>query len=223
MLLKKQLLESDMEQWTGSKLGKEYIKAVYCHSAYLTYMESTSWETPGWWVTSWNQDCREKYQQPQTYRWYYFNCRKQRGTKELPVEGERIGWKVGLKFNIQKTKTMTFGPITSWQIQGEKMEAVTDFILLGSKITADGDCSHEIKRHLLLGRQAMTNLDSILKSRYIILLTKFCMVKSMGFPVVVYGCESWTIQKAECQRIDAFKLWCWRRLLRAPCTARGSN
>ena len=121
--------------------------------------------------------------------------------------------KAGLKFNIQKMKIMASGLITSWQIDEETMETVRDFIFLGSKITADGDCSHEIKRPLLLGRKAMTNLDSILKSRMITLPTKFCLVKSMGFPVVMYGCESWTIKKAEHQRIDAFDLWCWRRLL----------
>ena len=113
----------------------------------------------------------------------------------------------GLKLNIQKTKIMASSLITSWQIDGETMETVRDFIFLGSKITADGDCSHEIKRHLLLGRKAMTNLDSILKSRDIILLTKVCLVKAMVFPVVIYGCESWTIKKAECRRIDAFELW----------------
>ena len=118
---------------------------------------------------------------------------------------------------------MASGPITSWQIDGETVETVTGFIYLGSKITADGDCSHEIKRHLLLGRKAMTNLDSILKSRDITLPTKVHLVKSMVFPVVVYGRESWTVKKAECRRIDAFELWCWRRLLRVPWTARGSN
>ena len=131
--------------------------------------------------------------------------------------------KVGLKLNIQKTKIMASGPITSWQIDGETMETVTGFILEGSKITADGDYSHEIKRHLLLGRKAMTNLNSILKSRVITLPTKVSLVKPMVFPVVMYGCESWTIKKAECQRIDAFELWCWRRLLRVPWTARRSN
>ena len=122
--------------------------------------------------------------------------------------------KVGLKFNIWKTKIMAYGPITSWQIDGETTETVTGFILGGSKITADGDCSHEIKRHLLLGRKAVTNLDSILKNRNITLLTKVCLVKAMVFLVVMYGCESWTLKKAECWRIDAFVLWCWRRLLR---------
>ena len=124
--------------------------------------------------------------------------------------------KVGLKLNIQKTKIMAFGPITSWEIDGETMETVTDFIFLGSKITVDGDCSHEIKRHLLLGRKAMTNLGSILKSRDVTLPTKFHLVKAMVFPVVMYERESWTIKKSECQRIDAFELWCWRRVLRVP-------
>ena len=118
---------------------------------------------------------------------------------------------------------MTSGPITSWRIDGEKMETVTDFIFLGSKIIADDDCSHEIKRRLLLGRKAMTNLGSVLKSRDITLLTKVCLVKAMVFPVIVYGCESWTVKKAEHQRIDAFEVWCWRRLLRVPWTARRSN
>ena len=128
--------------------------------------------------------------------------------------------KVGLKLNIQKMKIMASSPITSWEMDGE---TVSDFIFLGSKITADGDCSHEIKRHLLLGRKVMTNLDSILKSRDITLSTKVQLVKAMAFPVVMYGCESWTIKKAECQRIDAFELCCWRKLLRVPWTARRSN
>ena len=131
--------------------------------------------------------------------------------------------KVGLKFNIQKTKIMAFSPITSWQIDGETMETVSDFILGGSKITADGDCSHEIKRHLLFGTEVMTNLDSILKSRDITWPKKVCLIKAMVFPVVVYECESRTIKKAERRRMDAFELWCWRRLLRVPWTARRSN
>ena len=130
--------------------------------------------------------------------------------------------KFGLKLNIQKTKIMASGPITLWQIVGETVETVTDFILGGSKITADGDCSHEIKRHLLLGRKVMTNLDSILKSRDISLPTKVHLFKAI-FPVFIYGCESWTIKKAEHWRIDAFELWCWRRLLRVPWPARRSN
>ena len=131
--------------------------------------------------------------------------------------------KVGLKFSIQKTNIMASGPLTSWQTDGEAMETITDSIFLSSKITADGDCSHEIKRRLLLGRKAMTNLDSILKSRDITLLTKVRLIKAMVFPVVMYACESWTVKKAECQRIDAFELWCWRRFLRVPWTARRSN
>ena len=131
--------------------------------------------------------------------------------------------KVGLKLNIQKMKIMASGAITSWEIDGEIVETVSDFILRGSKITADGDCSHEIKRRLLLGRKVMTNLDSILKSRDVTLPTKVHLVKAMVFPVAMYGCESWTVKKAEHQRIDAFELWCWRRLLRVPWTARRSN
>ena len=131
--------------------------------------------------------------------------------------------KVCLKINIQKTMVMASGPITWWQIDRETVETVADFILGGSKTTADGDCSHEIKRCLLFGRKVMTNLDSILKSRDITLLTKVCLVKAMFFPVVMDGCESWTVKKAEHQRIDTFELWCWRRLLRVPCTARSSN
>ena len=131
--------------------------------------------------------------------------------------------KVGLKLNIQKIKIMASGPITSWQIDGVTMETVRDFILGGSKIPADGDCSHEIRRCLFLGRKAMTNLDSISKSRDISLPAKVLLVRAMVFPVVIYGCESWTIKKAECRRIDAFELWCWRRLLRVPWTTRKSN
>ena len=131
--------------------------------------------------------------------------------------------KVGLKFNTQKTKIMASGPITSWEIDGETVETVSDFIFLGSKIPADGDCSHEIKRRLLLERKVMTNLDSIFKSRDITLPTKVFLVNAMVFPVVTYGCESWTVKKAECQRTDASEMWYWRRLLRVPWTARRSN
>ena len=142
--------------------------------------------------------------------------------KSLLMKVKEESEKVGLKVNIQKTKIMASGPINSQQIGGEKMETVTDFIFLGSKITSDGDCSHEIKRLLLLGRKVMT-IDSILKSRDITLSTKVCLVKAMVFPVVRYGCESWTAKKPECRRIDTFELWCWRRLLRVPWTARRSN
>ena len=143
--------------------------------------------------------------------------------KSLLMKVKEETEKVGLKLNIQKTKIMASDPITSWEIDGETVETMADFILGGSKITADGDCSHEIKKHLLLGRKVMTNLDGILKSRDITLPTKVCVVKAMVFPVVVYGYESGTIKKAEHQRIDAFELWCWRRLLRVPWTARRSN
>ena len=143
--------------------------------------------------------------------------------KSLLMKVKEESEEVGLKLSIQKTKIMASGPITSWQIDGETVETVSDFIFLGTKITADGDCSHEIKRHLLLGRKVMTNLDGILKSRDITLPTKVHLVKTMVFPVVMYGCESWTVKKSEHQIIDAFELWYWRRLLRVPWTARRSN
>ena len=139
------------------------------------------------------------------------------------MEGKEASENADLKFSIQKTKVMTSGPITSWQIDGDTMETVKNFILGGSNITADGDCSHEIKRCLLLGRKAMISLDNILKSRNSTLPTKVCLVKAMAFPAVMYGCESWTTKKPEHQRIDVFALWCWRRLLRVPWTARRSN
>jgi len=208
--IKKQSLEPDKEQ-TGSKLGKDYFKAVYCHPAYLTYMQSTSCKMLGWMkhklesrlpgeisITSDMQMSPPLWQKAK---------RNWRGCwwKE---ESE----KAGLKLNIQKTKTMASGPITSCQIVGEIMETVTDFIFLASKITADGDDSHEIKRCLLLGRKVMTNLDSMLKSRDISLPIKKHQVKTMFFSIVMYGCESWTMKKDEHQRTDAFELWCWRRL-----------
>ena len=143
--------------------------------------------------------------------------------KSLLMKVKEESEKVGLKLNIQKTKIMASSPITIWQIDGETVEMVTDFILGGSKITADGDCSHEIKRCLLLGRKVMTNIDSLLKSRDITLPTKVHLVKAMVFPVVLYGCENWTIKKAEHQRTEAFELWCSRRLLRIPWTARRSK
>ena len=148
---------------------------------------------------------------------------KKKKKKCLLMKVKEESEKVGLKLNIQNTKIMAFGPITSWQIDGETMEAVRVFIFSGSKITADCDCSHEIKRHLLLGRKAMNNLDSILKSRDITLLTKIRLVKATVFPVVMYGCERWAIKKVEHRRTNAFELWCWRRLLRVPWTARRSN
>ena len=143
--------------------------------------------------------------------------------KSLLMKVKEESRKVGLKLNIQKTKIMASGPITSWEIDGETVETVSDFIFWGSKITEDGDFSHVIKRRLLLGRKIMTNLESILKSRDITLPTKVLLVKAMVFPVVMYGCESWTVKKAECRKIDVFKVWCWRRLLRVPWTAWRSN
>ena len=173
--------------------------------------------------TGWSQDCGEKNQQPQTRRWRHPYGRERRGTKakrNLLMKVKEESEKAGLKLSIRKTKIMASGPTTSWEIDGE---TVTDFIWGGSKTTADGDCSHEIKRRLLLGRKVMTNLDSIFKSRDITLLTKVYIVKAMVFSIDIYGCESWTIKKAECWRTDAFELWCWRRLLRVPWTARRSN
>ena len=149
-----------------------------------------------------------------------FMAESEEELRSLLMKVKEESEKVGLKLNIQKTKIMTSGPVTSWEINGE---TVADFIFLGSKITADGDCSHEIKRHLPLGRKIMTNLDSILKSRDITSSTKFRLVKAMVFPLVMYGCESWTVKRPEHRRIDAFELWCWRRLLRFPWTARRSN
>ena len=152
-----------------------------------------------------------------------FKNKSKEELKSLLMKVKEENEKAGLKLNMQKAKIMASSPVTSWQIDGETMETVRDFIFLGSKTTAYGDCSHEIKRHLLLGRKAMTNLGSILKSRDVPFLTKLRLVKAMVFPVVMYGCESWTIKKAEHRRIDAFELWCWRTPLRVPWTARRSN
>ena len=149
-----------------------------------------------------------------------FMAENKKELKSLLMKVKEESGKVGLKLNIQKTKIMASSSITSWQRDGETMEIVADFIFGGSRITADGDCSHEIKRHLLLGRKVMTNLDSILKSRDITLPTKVCLVKAIVFSVVMYGCESWTIKKAECRRTDAFELWCWRRLFESPLDCR---
>ena len=218
MQVKKQQLELDTEQQTGSKSEKEYVKAVYCHPAYLTYMQSIL--------------CDEAQTGIQIARRNINNLRYADDTtvmaeneelKSLLMKVKEESEKVGLKLNIQKTKIMASGPTTSWQIDGETMETVRDFIFLGSSITANGDCSHEIKRCFFLRRKVMTNLESILKSRDITLPTKVRLVKAMVLPVVMYECESWAIKKAECQRIDTFELWCWRRLLRVPWTARRSN
>ena len=183
-------------------------------------MQSTSCEIPGW--------MKHKLESRNISNFRYADditlmAESEEELKSLLMKVKEESEKVGLKLNIQKTNFMASGPITSWEIDGETVETLSDFILGGSKITADGDCSHEIKRHLLLGRKVMTNLDSIFKSRDITLPTKVHLVKAMVFPVVMYGCESWTVKKAECQRIDAFELRCWRRLLRVPWTARRSN
>ena len=222
-----------MEQQTGSKQEKEYVKAVYCHPAYLTYMQRNMHiktymqrfmrnagleETQAGIKIAGRNINNLRYADDITLM-----AESEEELKSLLMKVKEESEKVGLKLNIQKTKIMASGPITSWQIDGETMETVSDFIFLGSKITADGDCSHEIKRHLLLGRKIITNLDNILKSRDITLSTKVHLVKAMVFPAVMYGCESWTVKKAECRRIDAFELWCWRRLLRVPWTARRPN
>ena len=206
MQVRKQQLELDMEEKNGSKLGKKYVKAVYCHPAYLSYAE----------YIMRNIGLDEAQAGIKIARRNINNLRHADDTTLLAESEEELKSllmkvkvkteKVGLKLNIQKTKIMASCPITSWQTDGETGETVSDFIFGGSKITADGDCSHEIQRCLLLGRKVMTNLDSILKSRNITLPTKVRLVKAMAFPVVMYGCESWTVKKAECQRIDAFEL-----------------
>ena len=196
---------------------------LYCHLAYLTYMQRSSCEMPGWMKHKLESRLPGEVSITSDMQMTPPLWQKAKMNQSLSMKVKEESEKADLKLNIQKTKIMASGPITSWQIDGETMEKVTDFIWGGSKITADGDCSHEIKRHLLLGRKAMANLDSILKSKDITLPTKVCLFKAMVFPVVMYGCESWTIRKAECQRIDAFELWCWRRLLRVPWTARRFN
>ena len=200
-----------------------YIKAIYCHPAYLTYIEYIMWnagldEAHGGIKIAQRSINNPRYADNTTHM-----AESKEELKSVLIKVKEESEKAGLKLNIQKTKIMASGSITSWQITRETMETVTDFIFLGFKVTADGDCNHEIKRCLLLGRKAMTNLDSILKSRDITLLTKVHLVKAIVFPVVMYGCESWTTNQAEHWRIDAFALWCWRRLLRVPWTARRSN
>ena len=196
-----------MDQETGSKLGNEYIKAVYCHPAYLTYMLSTSRK-----MLDWMKHKLEKIAGRNINNLTYADdttlMEESKELKSLLMKVKEESEKVGIKLNIQKTKIMASGPITSWQIDRETVEIVDDFIFGGSKITADGDCSHEIKRCLFLGRRVMTNLDSIFKSRDITLSTKVHQVKAMVSPVVMYGCESWTVKKVEHRRIDAFEPWC---------------
>ena len=204
MQVKKQQLELDMEKQTGFKSGKEYVKAVYCHAAYLTYMESASCEMPGWMKPK--LESRLPGEISVTSDMQMMPPLWEKAIESLLMKVKEESEKVDLKLTIQKTKTMASSPITSWEIDGETMEIVRDFILGGFKITADDDCSHEIKRRLILGRKAMTNVDSILKSRDFTLPEKVHVVKGMFFPLVIYGCESWIIKKAEHRRSDAFKL-----------------
>ena len=208
-----------MEQQTSFKLGKEYVKAVYCHPAYLIYVQSTSCEMLDWMKHKLESRLPGEISMTSDTQM----SESEEELKSLLMKVKEESEKVGLKLSIEKTKIMASGPITLWQIDGETVERVTDFLFLGSKITVDGHYSHEITRRLLLGRKAMSYLDSILKSRDITWLTKVYLVKAVVFPVVMYGCEHWTIKKAECQRIDVFELWCWRRLLKVPWTARSNQ
>ena len=188
MQVKKQQLELDMEQQTGSISGKEYVKAVYCHPAYLTYMQSTSWEMLGWMKHKLESRLPGEISITSDMHMTTLMAESKEELKNLLMKVKEESEKFGLKLNIQKTKIMASGPITLWQIDGETVEIVTNFILGGSNITAYGDCSHEIKRRLLLGRKIMTNLDGTLKSREITLPAKVHLVKAMVFPVVMYGC-----------------------------------
>ena len=190
---------------------------MYCHPV------STSCKMPGWMKHKPESTARRNINNLRYANDTTLMAENEEELKSLLMKVKEDSEKAGLKLSIQKAKIMASSPITAWQKDGETMETVTDFVFLDSKITADGDCSPEIKRHLLLGRKAMTNRESMLKSRDVTLPTKVHLVKGMVFPVVMYGCESWTIKKTECQRIDAFELWCWRRLLRVPWTARRSN
>ena len=213
-----------MEQWTDSKLGKEYVKAILFPTCLFNFYEEYIIQNAGLGETQ----AGIKIARRNINNFRYSDdatlmLESEEELKSILMMMKEENEKAGLKLNFQKTNIMASSPITSWQIDGEAGETVTDFIFLSSKITADGDCSHEIKRCLLLERNVMTNLDSILKNRDITLPTKVCLIKATVFPVVMYGCESWTIKKAECQRIDAFELWCWRRLLRVPWTARSSQ
>ena len=208
----------------SSKQGKEYVKVVYCHPAYLTYMQSTSWEMLGWKKHKLESRLPGEISITSDTQMTPLYGIKWRQTKKPLDESERGEWKSWLKTQHSEDEdhgiwSHHFMANNRW---GNRV-TVRYFIFLGSKITTNGDCSHEIKRCLLLGRKVMTNLDSILKSRDITLPTKVHLVKAMVFPVVMYGCECWTIKKAEHWRIDAFELWCWRRLLRVPWTARRSN
>ena len=222
--IREEQLEPDMEKQTGSKLGKEYAKAIFLSLCLFNfYAEYIIWnarvdETQARIKISGRNINNFRYADDTTIM-----SESKEELKSLLMKVQEESQKAGLKLNIQKMKIMASGPIPSWQIDGETMETVTDFIFLGSKITAVGDCRHEIKRRLLLGRNVMTNLDSIFKSIDITLSTNVHLIKAMVFPVVMYGCESWTVKKAERRRIDTFELWCWRRLLRVPWTVRRSN
>ena len=209
-----------MEQWTDSKLEKEYIKTVYCHPAYLTYFAECIMGNAV--LNEAQVGIKMARRNINSLRYVddtTLMAESKEELKSLLMKVKAESEKTGLTVRIQKTKIMASSPITSWK----KVETVSDCMFWGSKIIPDGDCSHEIKRRLLLGTKALMNLDSILKSSDITFLTKVCIFKAMVFPVVMYRCESWTMKKAECQRSDAFKLWCWRRLLRVPWTVRRSN
>ena len=219
MQVKKKQLELDMEQVTGSKY-QVCILSPCLFNLYAEYiMRNVGLEEAQAGIKIAGENISNlRYADDTTLM-----AESEEELRSLLVKVKEESEEFGLKLNIQETKIMPSGPINSWEMDGETVEAVSDFIFLDSKITADGDSSHEIKRRFLLGRKVMTNLDSILKSRDITLPTKVHLVKAMVFPVVMYGCESWTVKKAECWRIDAFELWCWRRLLRVPWTARRSN
>ena len=213
---RKQQLEPDMDQRTDSKSGKEYLKAVHCHPAYLTSMQSASCKMLGWMTH--RLESRLPINNLRYANYTTLMAESKEGPKEPLHKGESE--KVGLKLNIQSAKIMASGPISSWQINGEKRKQWFPFLGLQNH---HGWCSHEIKRLLLLGKKAMKNLDNVLKSRDITLPKKVHIVQAMVFPVVMYGCESWTIKKAECWRIEAFELWYWRRFLRISWTAERSN
>ena len=222
MQVRKQQLELDMEQWF--QIGKEVHQGCILspclfnlYAEYITRNAGLDEAQAGINIAGRKMNSL-RYADDTTLM-----AESEEELKSLLMKVKEESEKVGLKLNIQKTKIMVTGPITSWEIDGETVDTVADFIFLGSKITADSDCSYELERRLLLGRKFMTNLDSILKSRDHTLPTKVCLVKAMVFPVVMYGYENWTIKQAERQRIDAFELWCWRRLLRVPWTARRSN
>ena len=201
MQVRKQQLELDMEEWTGSKLGKEYIKAVYCHPAYLTSKQSISCEMQADVAQIGINIAGRNINNIRYTNDTSLMAESEEELKSFLMKMREETEKADLKLNLQKTKIMASGPITSWQIDGGTTETVTDFIFLGSKVTADGDCTHEIKRCLLLGRKTMTNLHSILKSRDITLPTKVHLVKAMVFPVVMYGCESWAIKKLSAEEL----------------------